>query len=57
MMEAETWSFVNPKYVGKFVFGANSFQSIHYYMTTKPRWLTRKMLKIFFEIDWIDEIT
>lgn len=53
-MDFETIKIETPKYVGYFQFGATSFQSIQYYMTTKPRWLTRKMFKIFFEIDWID---
>lgn len=55
-----TASLKPPIYVVKFVFGNDQAigggwtASVAISMTRKPRWLTRWMLKTFFEIKWED---
>lgn len=31
------------------------FFDVQYHMTKKPRWLTRKTAKLFFEMEWFDK--
>ena len=42
------------EYVGGYRLGDHNLSTI-FYMTYKPKWIHRKMIKLFFGFKWIDK--
>jgi hypothetical protein len=42
------------EYVGGYRLGEHNLSTI-FYMTYKPKWIHRKMIKLFFGFKWIDK--
>jgi len=35
--------------------GYYKYDDVQFYLCKKPRWLTRLMMRHFFELEWVDE--